>query len=159
MENLDLTYKLIALKIKRKTLDQIYFMSQVFQEHSHCYDNRNKKEKWKLQKIIYFCCHPFPLSIGGGGGGGGRLLQPPPTTFFVAKILEIFFFIDKWVSGKRVGRWTVWQKLAKTQKRHKGKSEKGGGGGGLQPLLRKRFNIYIFACLFPISAVSLLSVV
>ena len=32
MESLDLTYKLIALKIKSKTLDQIYFMSQVFQE-------------------------------------------------------------------------------------------------------------------------------
>ena len=42
MESLDLTYKLIALKIKSKTLDQIYFMSQVFQEHSHCYDKRKK---------------------------------------------------------------------------------------------------------------------
>ena len=40
MESLDLTYKLIALKIKNKTLDEIYFMSQVFQEHSHCYDKR-----------------------------------------------------------------------------------------------------------------------
>ena len=34
MESLDLTYNLIALKIKSKTLDRIYFMSQVFQEHS-----------------------------------------------------------------------------------------------------------------------------
>ena len=42
MESLDLTYKLIALKIKSKTLDQIYFMSQVFQEHSHYYDKRKK---------------------------------------------------------------------------------------------------------------------
>ena len=42
MESLDFTYKLIALKIKSKTLDQIYFMSQVFQEHSHCYDKRKK---------------------------------------------------------------------------------------------------------------------
>ena len=42
MESLDLTYKLIALKIKSKTLDQIYFMSQVFQEHSHRYDKRKK---------------------------------------------------------------------------------------------------------------------
>ena len=40
MESLDLTYKLIALKIKNKTLDEIYFMFQVFQEHSHCYDKR-----------------------------------------------------------------------------------------------------------------------
>ena len=43
MESLDLTYKLIALKIKSKTLDQIYFMSQVFQEHSH--DSRKKIRK------------------------------------------------------------------------------------------------------------------
>ena len=42
MESLDLTYKLIALKIKNKILDRIYFMSQVFQEHSHGYDKRTK---------------------------------------------------------------------------------------------------------------------
>ena len=40
----DLTYKLIALKTKSKALDQIYFMSQVFQEHNHCYDKRKKQE-------------------------------------------------------------------------------------------------------------------
>ena len=45
MESLDLTYKLIALQIKSKTLDRIYFMSQVFQEHSHCYDKNKKKMK------------------------------------------------------------------------------------------------------------------
>ena len=44
MESLDLTYKLIALKIKSKTLGQIYFMPQVFQENSHCYDKRKKYE-------------------------------------------------------------------------------------------------------------------
>ena len=44
MESLDLTYKLIALKIKIKTLDRIFFMSQVFQEHSHCYDNLEKEK-------------------------------------------------------------------------------------------------------------------
>ena len=32
MESLDLTYKLVDLKIKSKAPDQIYFMSQVFQE-------------------------------------------------------------------------------------------------------------------------------
>ena len=42
MESLELTYKLIALKIKSKTLDQIYFMSQVFQEDSYCYDKKKK---------------------------------------------------------------------------------------------------------------------
>ena len=35
MESLDLTYKLFHLKIKSKAPDQIYYMSQVFQEH--CY--------------------------------------------------------------------------------------------------------------------------
>ena len=51
MESLDLTYKLIALKIlKSKTLDRIYFMSQVFQEHSHCYDKR-KNKNMKITKI------------------------------------------------------------------------------------------------------------
>ena len=34
MESLDLTFKLVDLKIKSKAPDQIYFMSQVFQEHS-----------------------------------------------------------------------------------------------------------------------------
>ena len=88
MENLDLTYKLIALKIKRKTLDQIYFMSQVFQEHSHCYDNRNKKENESYKKLSIFAATP---SLSGLEGGGGGLLQPTPATFFVAKILEFFF--------------------------------------------------------------------
>ena len=47
MESLDLTCKLIALKIKSKTLDRIYFMSQVFQEHIHCYDKRKNGENEK----------------------------------------------------------------------------------------------------------------
>ena len=42
MKNLDLTYKLFDLKIKSKVPDQIYFMSQLFQEHSHCYDKKTK---------------------------------------------------------------------------------------------------------------------
>ena len=44
MESLDLAYKLVDLKIKSKAPDQMYFMSKVFQEHSHCYDKRKKKE-------------------------------------------------------------------------------------------------------------------
>ena len=47
MEILDLTYKLnklIAFKIKSKALDRIYFMSQVFQEHSHSCDKRKTQE-------------------------------------------------------------------------------------------------------------------
>ena len=67
MESLDLTYKLIALKIKSKTLDQIYFMSQVFQEHSNCYGKRKKYENENYENFsIYFCCHPFFLRTGGG---------------------------------------------------------------------------------------------
>ena len=44
MESLDLIYKLVDLKIKRKAPDQIYFVSQVFQEHSQCYDKKKKHE-------------------------------------------------------------------------------------------------------------------
>ena len=44
MESLELTYKLFDLKIKSKAPDQIYFISQVFQEHSHCYDKRIKRK-------------------------------------------------------------------------------------------------------------------
>ena len=43
METLDLTYKLVDLKIESKATDQIYFIFQVFQEHSHCYDKKKKK--------------------------------------------------------------------------------------------------------------------
>ena len=45
MESLDLTYKLIALKIESKAPDEIYFMTQVFQEHNPCYDKRKKIRK------------------------------------------------------------------------------------------------------------------
>ena len=49
MESLDLTYKLFDIKFKSKAPDKIYFMSQLVQEHSHCYDKRKK-----LQKIYLF---------------------------------------------------------------------------------------------------------
>ena len=103
MEKLDLTYILIALKIKSKTLDQIYLMSQVFQEHSHCYDKR-KNKKMKTTKIYLFLLLPLPSQDGG-------LLHPsplPPSTFFMAKIFEKFFhrYMGIWT---KVGKWTVWQ--------------------------------------------------
>ena len=88
MESLDLTYKLIALKIKSKTLDQIYFMSSVFQEHSHCYDN------------YLFLLPPLPSP------DGGVVATPNPQLFSWQKFLKNFF-IDTWVSGQRVGKWTV----------------------------------------------------
>ena len=85
MESLDLTYNLIALKIKSKTLDQIYFMSQVFQEHSHCYDKR-KNKKMKTTKIYLLLLPPVPLPSQDGGGGAVAI--PPPPTFFMAKMFE-----------------------------------------------------------------------
>ena len=59
MKSLDLTDKLITLKIKSKTLDQIYFMSQVFGEHNHCYDKRKKKENENYKKLFIFAATPF----------------------------------------------------------------------------------------------------
>ena len=99
MESFGLTYKLIALKIKSNTLDQIYFMSQVFQEHSHCYD-KGKNEKMKTTKIYLFLLPPAQ------DGGGGRLFPtPPPTphppTFSTAKIFEKCFhrYMGIWTKG------------------------------------------------------------
>ena len=80
MESLDLTYNLIALKVKSKTLDQIYFMSQVFQEHSHCYDKR-KNKKMKTTKIYLLLLPPLPSQ----DGGGGAVAIPPPPNFFHGK--------------------------------------------------------------------------
>ena len=66
MEGLDLTYKLIALKIKSETLDRIYFMSQVFQKNSHYCDKR-KNKKMKTTKIYLILLPPLPFQGGGGG--------------------------------------------------------------------------------------------
>ena len=84
MESLDLTYKLFDLKILkslRKAPDQIYFMSQVFQEQSHCYDKRKKK----LLKSILFLPPPFPSQDGGGGPEVVATPPPPPANFFDGK--------------------------------------------------------------------------
>ena len=102
MESLDLTLKaLIALKIKSKTLDRIYFMSQVFQEHSHCYDKREKKENENYENLSIFAATP---SLSGRGGG---CCNPTPQLFSPQKF--DFFFIDTWVSGQRVGKLTIYQ--------------------------------------------------
>ena len=103
MESLDLTYKLIVLKIKSKTLDRIYFMSQVFQEHSHCYDKRKIHKNENYENLFIFAATPS-LSERG------VVATPPPhpPTFSTAKIFEIFFS-DTLVSGQRVGKLTVWQ--------------------------------------------------
>ena len=74
MESLDLTYKLVDLKIKSKAPDQIYFMFQVFQKHSNCYDISKKKKKIEIRKIYSFLLPPLPSQ----DGGGGLLLSPNP---------------------------------------------------------------------------------
>ena len=93
MESLSLIYKLIALKIKSKTLDRIFFMSQVFQEHNHCNDKRKKNKKMKTTKIHLFLLPPLPSQ------DGGVVAAPPPPTFFTAKIFEKSFHSN-------VGIWT-----------------------------------------------------
>ena len=74
MESLDLTYKLIALKIKSKTLDQIYFMSQVFQ-NIVIVMTKGKNKKMKTTKIYLFLLPPLPSQ----DGGGCCIAAPPPT--------------------------------------------------------------------------------
>ena len=49
---------MVDLKVKSKAPNQTYFISEVFQEYSHCYDRRVRKIK--IRKFIYFCFHPFP---------------------------------------------------------------------------------------------------
>ena len=99
MENLNLTYYLVDLKIKNKQLSKstslcleyfrnIVIVRTIFKE---------KLRKAKLGKCIYFCCHPFPLGRCG-------LLQPPTPQHFSQQFFFIFFslihgYLDKgWVN-------------------------------------------------------------
>ena len=138
MESFDLTYKLIALKIKSKTLDRIYFMSQVFQEHSHCW-TKGKNMQIKTRKIYLFLLPLLPSQDGG-------LLQspthPPTQLFSWQKFLTKKFhkYMVIWTKGGKIDRMEI---LAKTQKWYDGKSEGLGGGGCCNnppPLLRERVN-------------------
>ena len=97
MESFDLTYKLIALNIKSKTLDQIYFMSQVFQ-NIVIVMTKEKNKKMKTTKIYLFLLPPLPSQDGGG------LLHcspPHPPTFFMGKIFEKNFhrYMSIWTKG------------------------------------------------------------
>ena len=97
MESFDLTCKLVDLKIKSKAPDQIYFISQVFQEHRHCYD-KVKNKKIKIRKIYLFLLPLLPSQNGELGGGGGSCCSTPvPATFFTA----IFFhrYMGIWTKG------------------------------------------------------------
>ena len=44
-------------------------MSQVFQEHSHCYDKRKKQENENYENIFIFAATPSLSGRRGGGGG------------------------------------------------------------------------------------------
>ena len=79
MESLDLTYKLIALQVKGKKLDRVYFMSQILQEHCHCYDKR-KNKKMKTTKIYLLLLPPLPSQ-----DGGGRVVEIPHPPIFHGK--------------------------------------------------------------------------
>ena len=100
MKSLDLAYKLVDLKIKSKARDQIYFMSQIFQEHSHCYDKRKKYENENYENLFIFAATP---SLSGQGG----CCNPPPhphphlPTFFTAKIFQNYFhrYMGIWIKG------------------------------------------------------------
>ena len=99
MESFDLTYKLIALNIKSKTLEQIYFMSQVFQ-NIVIVMTKGKNKKMKTTKIYLFLLPPLPSQ----DGGGVVALQPPPPhppTFFMGKIFEKIFhrYMSIWTKG------------------------------------------------------------
>ena len=83
MESLALTYKLFDLKIKSKAPDQIYFMSQVFQEHSYCYNDKKKKsENQNYENSFIFAATP---TLSGWGGGGVVATPPPLPNFFHGK--------------------------------------------------------------------------
>ena len=77
MESLDLTYKLFGLKIKSKTPDQIYFMSQVFQEHSHYYDKRKDDKKNENYENLFI----FAATPSFSGRRVGLLQSPNPQLF------------------------------------------------------------------------------
>ena len=84
MESLDLTCKLVDLKIKSKALDQIYFYVSSMTKGKK-YENQN------LESLVILL-PPFPSpDVLGGGGGGGCCIPPPLPNFFHGKIFKFFF--------------------------------------------------------------------
>ena len=87
---LDLTNKLIALKSKCKALDRIYFMSQVFQKHSHSYG------KGKIRNENYEHLSIF-LSTLPSQDGGGATTPHPPAFFTVIIFKKLFAWIHRYL--------------------------------------------------------------
>ena len=80
----------------------------MFQEHKRYCD---KSTINKIKRDIYFYCHPFPLRTGGCYNAHLQL-------FPQKKLLKIIF-VDKRLVSELTN-----ENLAKTQKRHKQKSQK-----------------------------------
>ena len=97
MESQDLTYKLIALKIKSKTLDRIYLCLK-YLRNIVIVMTKGKSKKMKTTKIYLFLLPPLPSQ------DGGVVAAPPPPqppTFSTAKIFEFFFhrYMGIWTKG------------------------------------------------------------
>ena len=96
MESLDLTYKLIALKLKVKHLTESTLCLKYFRNIAIVM-TKGKNEKMKTKKIYLFLLPPFPSQ------DGGVVASPPPhpSTFSTAKIYENFFhrYMDIWTKG------------------------------------------------------------
>ena len=100
MESLDLTYKLIALKIKVKLLTESTLCLKYFKNIVIAMVMTKGKNREIKTTKVYFFFAATPSLLGRRG-----LLQPPPPPlqiFSWQKCLNIFFFfIDAWVSGKK----------------------------------------------------------
>ena len=97
MENLNLTYYLVDLKIKNKAPVEIYFMSRVFQIRtcSHCYDKRGKNKKSEIRKMYLFLLPPLPSQEVW-------VVATPHPQLLSQQNLK-FFFMNTWIFGQRVG--------------------------------------------------------
>ena len=75
-------------------------MSQVFQEHSHCYDKRKKYENENHENVFIFAA-TFTLSERSGSWEPPPSHPPHPQTFSTAKIFEIIFhrYMGIWTKG------------------------------------------------------------
>ena len=90
MENLDLTYELVDLKIKSRAPDQIYYFCNTV-----IVITKGNYKKFKIRKIYLFLLPPLPSQI---------VATPPPKKkkhFSRQNVLKVYF-IETWVSGQMV---------------------------------------------------------